>query len=334
MTNELETAVAASLGGFRRRAPRGHAEPIGGSCANCATPLQGPWRHECGQSAEDFHRSIIRLAGEVVEGLLHMDGRLWRTLPDLMLRPARLTRAYLEGHRAPQIPPLRLFLVVLLGIFLVGGLTAGGKVVRLAAISAPGHGSATGGGGKADGGGGINIRTLDQMTPAERHELTRSLGVVNIGVGPDRPGAAGSGWLEARLTRALAEPERFSLVMEQWAERFAFLMLPVAALLMSLLFVFQRRFYLFDHTIFALHSLSAMGLVIVSVMVLGKLAGPVAAVLFLPAPVHLFAHMRGVYRCGVAGTLIRMALLFMGSAVAAVLLMLGLVAVGLNGMGG
>ena len=118
MSHELETAVIASLAG--RRAA--HAGPIGGPCANCATPLHGPWCHACGQLGEDFHRSTLRLCAEAIEGLFHLDGRLWRTLPDLMLRPGRLTRAYLDGHRAPQIPPLRLFLVALLGIFLVGGL--------------------------------------------------------------------------------------------------------------------------------------------------------------------------------------------------------------------
>ncbi len=125
MTNELEIAAQGSLGAFARKTAGKHAAPVGTPCANCATPLQGPWCYACGQSGEDFHRSIVRLCGEVVEGLLHFDGRLWQTLPDLMLRPGRLTRNYLEGHRAPQIPPLRLFLVVLLGVFLIGGIVGG-----------------------------------------------------------------------------------------------------------------------------------------------------------------------------------------------------------------
>ena len=124
MSNELELAAGVALTGLSGRAPKADGHAPGTPCANCATPLQGPWCHVCGQSAEDFHRSIVKLTGEVIEGVLHADGRLWRTLPDLMFRPGRLTRAYLEGHRAPQIPPLRLFLVVLLAIFLVGGLTS------------------------------------------------------------------------------------------------------------------------------------------------------------------------------------------------------------------
>ena len=108
MSQEIETAVAGALGGFFRFGRRKeHIVPIGTPCANCATPLQGPWCHACGQLGEDFHRSTLKLVGEVFEGLLHLDGRMWNTQPDLFRHPARLTRASLEGHRAPQIPPLR-----------------------------------------------------------------------------------------------------------------------------------------------------------------------------------------------------------------------------------
>ena len=319
MAHELEVAAAASAGGLVRRVPRRHARPPGAPCANCGIELQGPWCHACGQSAEDFHRSIVRLIGEVVEGLLHMDGRLWRTLPGLMMRPGRLTRAYLEGHRAPQIPPLRLFLVVLLMIFLVGGLTG-------QRTGGPFHPNATGGARNA-------ARPLDQLTPAERASIVDSLrhGKSNIDFGKSNQAAAD--WLRDRVSRTLADPERFYLILEQWAERFAILMLPISALLLSVLFVFQRRFYLFDHTIFSLHSLSAIGVAIIGAMLLSTVVGDTGLALLIPAPIHLFAHMRGVYRTSVLGTLVRMALLFVGSVMAAAMLVVGLIAVGLNGMG-
>jgi hypothetical protein len=318
VSSEIEAAVAASAGSFLRRRPE-HAAPIGTPCANCATPLRGPWCHACGQAGEDFHRSIVRLGGEVVEGLLHMDGRLWRTLPDLVLRPGRLTRSYLEGHRAPQIPPLRLFLVVLLAIFLFGSL---GGATKLGAIT-----TSVDSKGKVVAAG---TRTFDQMTPEER---AKTLDQIQFGFGSGKSNQAASEWLRERVQHTMADPERFKLVMEQWSERFAFLMLPISALMLSILFIFQRRFYLFDHTIFSLHSLSAVGLVIVLGQIMSKVIGDVAFLPLLGAPVHLFAHMRGVYRTSVFGTLLRMILLFVGTCVAALVLMLGLVAVGLAGMG-
>jgi hypothetical protein len=173
-------------------------------------------------------------------------------------------------------------------------------------------------------------RTFDQMTPAER---ARVLSQLQVKLGSDKPDMAATQWLRERIERTLADPERFSLVLEQWSERFAFLMLPISAVMLSVLFIFQRRFFLFDHTIFSLHSLSAVGLIVVLGQVLHPVIGGLAYLPVLGAPVHLFAHMRGVYRTSVIGTLFRMSLLFVGTAIAALLLMLGLVAVGLAGMG-
>ena len=57
------------------------------------------------------------------------------------------------------------------------------------------------------------------------------------------------------------EQELIKIAAETAKEaKIAFLMLPVATALLSLAFVFQRRFYVFDHTIFSLHSLSAVGM--------------------------------------------------------------------------
>jgi hypothetical protein len=176
----------------------------------------------------------------------------------------------------------------------------------------------------------IGPQTLDQLSPQERNAL---IDKVHVNLASDKPDEAASQWLRDRIRKTLADPERFQLILEQWSERFAFLMLPISALMLSILFIFQRRFYLFDHTIFSLHSLSAMGLAAIIGMTLSLVIGDWSALLFLPAPVHLFAHMRGVYRTGIVGTLIRMFLLFIGSCTAAGLLIVGLIAVGLNGMG-
>ncbi len=326
MINELEIAAQGSVGSFTRGAAHEHAAAIDAPCANCATPLKGPWCHACGQSAEDFHRSVVRLCGEVVEGLLHFDGRLWRTLPDLMIRPARLTRNYLEGHRAPQIPPLRLFLVVLLGVFVVGGIVGGAsKVVQINATK-------NGEGGKRPTTV-IETKSFNHLTPEERAKISSHLDDIKVSIGGDKPNAQATQWLKDRLVRTLADPERFQLIVEQWSERFAILMLPVSALLLSLLFIFKTKFFLFDHTIFSLHSLSAVGLMLILSMAVSPAGKGWSDLFMLPIPVHLFFHMRGVYRTSILGTLIRMFLLFAGSVVAAALLVVGLVAVGLNGMG-
>jgi hypothetical protein len=322
MAHEIDAAQASALGDlFRLRRKAAHAAPPGTPCANCATPLQGPWCHACGQLGEDFHRSWIHLVGESVEGLIHFDGRFWRTLPDLILRPARLTRLYLEGHRAPQIPPLRLFLVVLLVMFLAGSV--GVKDTRGPAVRTQNVAGAQA----------MEINVgRGKLTDEQKAKIKASLGQIKVQFG-SKPDPEGSAWLRERIGRVLDNPLAFQLILESWSERFAFLMLPISALLMSLLFVFQRRFYLFDHLVFTMHSLSFLGLLIGAVILLTTVLGGWAQWLWFAPPVHLFAHMRGVYRTSVIGTLIRMLLLFVGSVAGFSILMLGLVFVGLAAVG-
>ncbi len=319
--SEIEAAALGGIGGWFRRRKPAHTLPLGSPCPNCATPLQGPWCHECGQVAEDFHRSVTKLLLEAVEGFTHFDGRFWRTVPQLVWKPAAVTKAYIEGHRAVQIPPLRLFLVVLLMVFLVGSATGGkqfGAGLKAGGKSTPDRVVIGIGQGKAE--------------PEERAKAEAELNKLNVTVGR-KPNSKVTQWARERLKRALENPEAFKLVLEQWSERFAFMMLPIAAALLSLLFVFQRRFYVFDHTIFALHSLSFQGMLLAVLFVVGGL-GNWTGLLLLAAPVHLFLHMRGVYGSSIPGTLLRMLLLGFGSLFGFVLLMLGLLWVGLNAMGG
>ena len=276
----------------------------------------GPWCHQCGQAGEDFHRSIWKLIGEAFEGVFHFDSRVWVTLPDLLRRPARLTLAYLEGHRAPQVPPFRLFLVVLLAVFLAGSLSRGQMLKPGTLTLVEDHGKVVA----------TRTRSLDQLSPAERANIKSQIQQFQFSIG--------GGWLGARMARVLDDPRRFWMVLENWAERFAFLTLPMAVLLISLAFIFQRRFYVFDHTIFSLHSLSAVGLLVTGYEVLGALIGPGAGLILWGAPIHLFAHMRGVYATSVIGTLARMAFLFVGSLIIGTVIMMGLLLVGLSGMEG
>ena len=314
MSHDLETAAGASVGGFLTwRRKTDHDLPPGTPCANCGTPLQGPWCHACGQLGEDFHRSAVKLVMEAIEGLFHFDGRIWKTLPDLALRPGRLTRLYLDGHRAPQIPPLRLFLVVLLLVFLVGSLP------HRPVVNA-----------NTGGKGGDAVATLKAMSPAERDKLKGVTGQVEVRLGGEKANAAASNWLKERLNRVIDEPDRFFMVLENWGERFAFLMLPLSTLLLAVAFPFRRDVYLFDHVIFSLHSLSFAGLLITA-----SILAPfgMGEVLLLAAPVHLFLHLRGVYRTSVVGTLLRMSWLFFATLIGVTLIILGLLAVGLNAMG-
>lgn len=383
MDRELDILGAASIGGWLKWRKK-HAVEIGTPCANCETPVQGPYCHNCGQLAEGFHRSIGHLIVEGFESFFHFDGRLFQTLPKLALKPGLLTREYLDGHRAAQIPPLRLFLVVLLILFFVGGLKLGDGEANVH-VAKPGEVSGvTGLGGVTADSNGQKV----QLTKEEQREIVTHLGdskrinaivagakaraaaakgQVQAPAAPKPPSAPASpggtkaasaapekaekvnertnlvlfgkpasestnNWFMKRVKKAQENPELFMMTMESWAHRLAFLMLPVAALWLSLLYVFQRRFYIFDHLIFSMHSLAFQGLLLSALFLLGAISGWFWWLILL-APVHLFLHMRGTYGSSVIGTLLRMAVLFWGSLIGFSGLAVGLMWIALNAMG-
>ncbi|MEJ1097638.1 MULTISPECIES: DUF3667 domain-containing protein [unclassified Pseudoxanthomonas] len=88
------------------------------ACENCETTLQGGFCHLCGQNAHSPLRHTGHALEEVFESFWHLDGRVFRTLREL-LSPGRLANAYLAGHRVRYIAPLRLFVILSVLTFFV-----------------------------------------------------------------------------------------------------------------------------------------------------------------------------------------------------------------------
>lgn len=98
-------------------------EAIGGECRNCHAVLQGPYCSACGQRATAPNPTFHDLVHEYTHELLHVDGRLWRSVWLLLSRPGRLTREYCAGRRASYLAPLRLYLIFSILAFAIPSLT-------------------------------------------------------------------------------------------------------------------------------------------------------------------------------------------------------------------
>ncbi len=269
-------------------------------CLDCDAELTGHWCSNCGQSEEARHRSIRHLLAELAEVMTHADSRLWRTLGRLAWRPGRLTRAYLEGHRISQLPPLRLMLIALFLLFTVASVLA--RPTHVPHIPAG------------------NLAEVQHEIMGSDGDLTEARNAIQASAHARDV----ERWVRARVSHAVAEPAELVRFIADWAERFAILMLPASALMLALLFL-GHGFTLFDHLVFSMHSITASAIVVLAVM-LGDRAGIGAAnLLLLLPPLHLFKHMRGVYGTGTVGTLWRMALLGLGSFVIFALLVVSLV---------
>lgn len=99
--------------------PTGRAgEAHGGVCTDCGAEVSGRFCSTCGQPTH-VHRKLTHLGEELLHGVMHFDGRLWKTLPLLFFRPGKLTRDWVMGMRTRYVSPLAAFLfAVFLTFFL------------------------------------------------------------------------------------------------------------------------------------------------------------------------------------------------------------------------
>lgn len=88
------------------------------NCRNCGSPAPGRYCPQCGQSTALHPPTVGEFMHEFVGHYVALEGALWRTLRTLVLRPGKLTRAYLEGQRSHYLLPLRVYLSLSFVLFI------------------------------------------------------------------------------------------------------------------------------------------------------------------------------------------------------------------------
>ncbi|HEY0052214.1 MAG TPA: DUF3667 domain-containing protein, partial [Caulobacteraceae bacterium] len=218
--------------------PLEHAEHADAAhvCANCETALVGRYCHACGQHAHLHHR-LRDLLHELVEGIAHFDGRLWRTLPVLALNPGRLSREWREGKRQRYVSPLHLFLFATFLLFVIPSFTGrhlvnvpNAQQIEMNVMRNGVSERQTVGAGVAGG-----------HSPADHARLT---------------GAERWGHMMGHKLRHVAENNQYySYKIEGLAYKLSFLIVPISMLILGLLLVFKRGFTFYDHGVVALYGI-------------------------------------------------------------------------------
>ena len=333
MTGDIGAAADIATGSFVGRAfepsageahgvRTGHG-PDGALCLNCGTRLLGEHCHACGQSAH-VHRSLGGIGHEIAHGVFHFEGKIWRTLPLLVLHPGALTRRYVNGERARFVSPLALFLFTVFLMFATIGAVGGemtkdfirddrtGKTsdyaheaarARLAlnnveaqqevAKRAPAKYSSE------------QLVTLDRQARALRTTV-RALGVA---ADMQNGGANGTlvdlgdfktGWerLDHGIAKANGNPGLMFYKLQTSAYKYSWGLIPLSVPFMALLFLWRRRHHLYDHAIFVTYSLAFMMLLTIVLIIAGVIGiaeGWIVMAAICVPPVHMFAQLRGAF---------------------------------------
>ncbi|WP_295637394.1 DUF3667 domain-containing protein [Novosphingobium sp.] len=318
-------------------AAKDHGGDHPAACLNCGAALVGSHCHACGQPAH-VHRTIGAFFHDLAHGVFHFEGKIWRTLPMLVLHPGRLTREYADGRRASYVSPIALFLFCVFLMF--AAINAfGGKFGENSLVNVNGN----------------SIRGLEAnekelvRLKQERAKLeaenkrTDGLDGQIIGRESAIEGIRSMQDPAAAVKITVPDQEQYSFIpaidhaihsfkenpalalykLRSNAYKYAWALIPLSVPMVWLLFPFSRRFGLYDHTVFVTYSLCFMMLLVAILSVLNGLHVPTmtAAAGLLP-PWHLYRQTREAYGLTRGGAIWRTGALMMMALFALTLFMM------------
>jgi hypothetical protein len=315
MVGNLEALGDAMTGGVLGRAVEPKAGETDGhtheaNCLNCGAVLTGPFCHECGQYAH-VHRTLKAFFHDFLHGVLHFEGKIWRTVPLLAWRPGELTRRYIAGQRASFVSPIALFLFCVFLMFGVIGLTSHTSRAEVAADAAKEL--------RKDQ---TKLATLRQQrataTGAVAAKLDEKIADLNgemnalevVKAGKIDPGTVKIqtellGRIDERLGNAAKNPELLFYKVKTNAYKFSWALIPISVPFVWLLFPFSRRFRLYDHTVFVTYSLCFMMLLLSAASLVGLVSSGMASLAWFVPPIHMYRQLRGAYGLGKWGAVWR-----------------------------
>jgi Protein of unknown function (DUF3667). len=307
---EFEALADAVTGGVLSRAVEPKAGEGAGhthesSCLNCGAPLTGPYCSACGQHAH-VHRTLSAFFHDFAHGVLHFEGKIWRTLPLLAWRPGELTRRYIEGQRASFVSPIALFLFCVFLTFAVMGMAGmtspnlengglakaerenAGEIADLqkkrSEAVAKGQPTAS-----------IDKQIAEDQQGLETLRSLRAKGLPP-GVSQTKPAfRTDIPWLADAVKKAKNNPDLLFYKLKTDAYKYSWALIPISVPFVWLLFPFSRRFRLYDHIVFVTYSLCFMMLLLTTGTLVGLVSTSVATIGWFVPPVHMYRQLRGAY---------------------------------------
>lgn len=305
-----------------------HKLRTGLPCENCGELIKRRYCGTCGQLAADYHRPLSGLLVASLTDMLALDGRLVRTLREMIFTPGQMTRNYLDGQRARYVPPFRLYIFAsLIFFFVIFSQSTGDSPSDLATDPAVDTAPIVAGAGEE----GSPETGIDQILDEDGRIDDDALNeILAEGAETGELDVQERAIIE-RVTERANEinenPERFLSLLKTYAPRASLVMVPLLAIMLALLYVNKRRVMLYDHLVTALHFQVFVYFSVAIVVVLGMIYSPLGVLGWFGLVPFLFYYcyrqQRRVYAGGRLLTVARTAILSVTSIVFFILIVIG-----------
>ncbi len=231
------------------------------NCLNCNATVLGRYCHVCGQENIEPRETFRHMLTHFVFDLFHFDGKFFRTMKYLLLRPGFLAQEHLRGRRMDYLHPIRLYIFTsaffFLFFFMVSPSTIDGKMnigdKRIDSTA--------------------NVKTDSVQNELIKFDRQFSNLKQYDSVQRSLPESKRDGFVVRKLQRQnLILKEKYpsskvliSKILDVFAHQFPkmlFVSLPLFALLLYILYARKKQYYYADHVVFTLHFYSTVFILI------------------------------------------------------------------------
>lgn len=244
-------------------------------CLNCGADVFGRYCHVCGQENIETNESIWALISHFFEDITHFDGKFFKTIKVLLLKPAFLSTEYLKGKRASYFHPIRMYIFTSFFFFLIyfSFYQKKGTSTELK----------------------ISQKELEKRKDSISDVLLKEIYSYDIDTSKKNykytvkeydslldAGVIKDSWVDQKITRkSLFLKEKYDgkegQILTDLIEKFfhtfpqvLFITLPLIAFLLKLLYFRRKNFYYVHHAIFTLHVYCATFIIILLNLLVGS----------------------------------------------------------------
>ncbi|MFA6457535.1 MAG: DUF3667 domain-containing protein [Bacteroidota bacterium] len=250
-------------------------------CKNCSAELFGEFCSSCGQRDKDIHVPVKELASEFIDVLPAFDRRLIRSLKPLLFAPGFLTMEYLSGKRKQYISPFKLYFVISFVFFLLSSLMDEANERKQAVID------------------GV------QETQAKREKGDSTFVSVSAPSGltftvkdSTKAGDVFGPKMISALRKVKENPSLMFDKIREHRPKIIFLLMPVFALLLKLLYIRSKTLYI-KHLVFSFYFHSVIFSMLLLIDLFEMTGLPMLDYLAIPLyfgiPVNLYYGLKRVY---------------------------------------